>query len=156
MATLGGGISVGYLSGWLAETIGTRATFGVAALLPLLVVLSLPFARPGRPRVRVPATATSRDGGPLGGGKARLVMLVGLGYAAFGVVLEVLDVPFNQEIVLFVSVAPMQHPDQRHRDDEHDLPVERAVAQPQHHADRRAAGARPPHRLRPRGHAPPR
>ncbi|PYM97641.1 MAG: hypothetical protein DME08_09925 [Candidatus Rokuibacteriota bacterium] len=105
MATLAGGISVGYLSGWLAETIGTRATFGVAALLPALVVLSVPFARPGRGAARVTATAAPGDGGPLGGGKARIVMLVGLGYAAFGVVLEMLDVPFNQEIVLTVSVA---------------------------------------------------
>jgi hypothetical protein len=103
MATLAGGISVGYLSGWLAEVIGTRATFGVAAFLPLLVALSIPLARPGRARAR--STATSGDGGPLGGGKARMVMLVGLGYALFGVVLEVLDVPFNQEIVLTVSVA---------------------------------------------------
>ena len=105
MATLAGGISVGYLSGWLAETIGTRATFGVAALLPALVVLSVPFARPGRGAARVTATAAPGDGGPLGGGKARMVMLVGLGYAAFGVILEMLDVPFNQEIVLTVSVA---------------------------------------------------
>jgi len=105
MATLAGGISVGYLSGWLADSIGSRATFGAAALLPLLVALSIPLARPGRAVARTVSTATASDGGPLGGGKARLVMLVGLGYAAFGVILEVLDVPFNQEIVLFVSVA---------------------------------------------------
>jgi MFS family permease len=105
MATLAGGISVGYLSGWLAESIGTRATFGVAALLPIVVALSVPFARPGRTATRITPAANSRDAGPLGGGKARLVMLVGLGYAAFGVALEVFDVPFNQEIVLVVSVV---------------------------------------------------
>src|SRR3989441_6162385 len=105
MATLGGGISVGYLSGWLAETIGTRATFGVAALLPVLVVLSVPFARPGRGAARVTATAAPGNGGPLGGGKARMGMLVGLGYAALGGILEMLDGPFHHENVLTVSLA---------------------------------------------------
>lgn len=105
MATLAGGISVGYLSGWLAGSIGTRATFGAAAILPIFIVLSVPFARPGRTSARIPSTTSSTDAGPLGGGKAGLVMLVGLGYAAFGVALEVLDVPFNQELVLVVSVA---------------------------------------------------
>jgi len=105
MATLAGGISVGYLSGWLAESIGTRATFGAAAVLPLVVALSVPFARPGRAPARVAAATNSANAGPLASGKAGLVMLVGLGYAAFGVALEILDVPFNQEIVLVVSVA---------------------------------------------------
>jgi hypothetical protein len=47
----------------------------------------------------------SPDSGPLGHGKARLVLLVGLGYAALGVVLEALAVPFAQEIVLVVSAV---------------------------------------------------
>ena len=42
IALLAGGISVGYLSGWLTEHIGTRAVYAVAGVLPLLVVLSLP------------------------------------------------------------------------------------------------------------------
>src|SRR5262245_64108944 len=45
MATLAGGISVGYLSGWLADTIGSRSTFGVAVLLPVVVALSIPLGR---------------------------------------------------------------------------------------------------------------
>src|SRR5262249_61530738 len=98
MATLAGGISVGYLSGWLAEVIGTRATFGVAALLPLLVALSVPLARPGQARARLGSTAPSGDGGPLGGGKARMVMLGGLGYASFRVGLEGPGGPFYQEV----------------------------------------------------------
>jgi MFS family permease len=98
MAVLAGGISVGYLSGWLAGTIGSRPTFVVATALPLLVALSLAVARPERPR---PVSAPE---GPLGGGKARLVLLVGLGYAACGAGLQIFQVPLAQEIVLLVSV----------------------------------------------------
>ncbi len=99
MAVLAGGISVGYLSGWLAATVGARATFAVAAVLPLLVAASVPLARTVRPR-----PAASAADGPLGGGRARVVLLGGLAYAAFGVGLEVFGVPYNEEIVLIVSL----------------------------------------------------
>jgi hypothetical protein len=49
--------------------------------------------------------ATRPDEGPLGGGKARLVLGVGLGYAAFGVALQLLEVPYAEEVVLAVSAA---------------------------------------------------
>src|SRR2546430_14572577 len=65
MATLGGGISVGFLSGWLAETIGTRVTFVAAALLPVLVGLMVPFARIGRCAALVTAPAAPGYGGRL-------------------------------------------------------------------------------------------
>jgi len=98
MALLVGSISVGYLGGWLAGRIGARGVFAVAMVLPLLVAVGSAFVRPGaRPR---PAPA---DGGPLGGGRARLVMGVGLSYAALGVLLETFQAPFAQEIVLVVS-----------------------------------------------------
>jgi hypothetical protein len=51
---------------------------------------------------RAPA---GREEGPLGGGRARLVLIGGLAYAAFSVGLEALAVPFAQEIVLAVSGA---------------------------------------------------
>lgn len=107
MALLSGGISVGYLSGWLAGTIGSRATFGVATALPALVALSAlrrPGSKPGRePALARPSAPAGQ--GPLGGGRARLVMVVGLAYAALGVALETLNVPFSKEIVLVVSLA---------------------------------------------------
>src|SRR5574341_1835626 len=103
MALLAGGISVGYLSGWLAAHIGPRATFGVAMILPLGVMASVPFVRPSARAVT--AGPPDRDAGPLGGGKARLVLGAGLAYAAFSVALEVLDTPFAQEVVLVVSAA---------------------------------------------------
>ena len=98
VALLAGSISVGYLSGWLAGEIGARATFGAAIALPLLVVLSAPFIRARR---EVPRA----DAGPLGGGKARTVLIIGVAYAVLGVVLETARVPYSQEIVLAVSVA---------------------------------------------------
>lgn len=102
VAVLAGGISVGYLSGWLAGTIGTRATFALATLLPMVVAASVLVGRhPSRPR-HVPDAAA---GDPLGGGKAQLVLAVGLAYAVFGALLEVFHVPFAQEIVLVVSVV---------------------------------------------------
>jgi len=101
MALLTGGISVGYLSGWLAAHIGVRATFAAAMALPLLVAASVPFIRISKRA----APAPDGDDGPLGGGKARLVLGVGLAYAAFSVALEVLDAPFAQEVVLVVSAA---------------------------------------------------
>lgn len=100
MALLCGSISVGYLSGWLAGTIGARGVYAVATLLPLLVALSSPLARPAEVR-RVPRP----EEGPLGGGNARLVLAVGLGYATLGVALETLSAPWSQEIVLVVSAA---------------------------------------------------
>jgi hypothetical protein len=47
--------------------------------------------------------AATEETNPLGAGKARLVVAVGLGYAALGVVLEALSVPYGQEIILVVS-----------------------------------------------------
>jgi MFS family permease len=102
MALLAGTISVGYLSGVLAAGIGTRATFAVAMVLPLLVVATLPLTR-ARPRA-MPAPA-AKAAGPLAGGKARLVLLVGLGYAAFGALLELAGAPYSREIVLVVSAV---------------------------------------------------
>ncbi len=100
MAVLAGGISVGYLSGVLAEHLGPRNTFAVAMALPVLVLLTLPWVR-SVPR-REPAAA---DTGPLGHGRVGLVLGIGLGYAALGVVLNALEVPFTQEIVLVVSIV---------------------------------------------------
>jgi BT1 family protein len=99
MALLAGVISVGYLSGWLAGTLGSRVTFTLAIGLPLLVVASLVFAPRERPR---PVAA---GGGPLGGGRARIVLLVGLGYAALGSALQLWDIPWAQEIVLVISMV---------------------------------------------------
>lgn len=101
MAVLLGGISVGYLSGWLAGTIGTRPTFALATTLPLVVAAGIALSRPERARPPLPRT----DAGPLGGGRARLVLIVGLAYAALGAGLEILHAPFAQEIVLVVSLV---------------------------------------------------
>lgn len=105
-ALLVGAISVGYLSGVLAGAIGTRKVYALASLLPLLVIASLPFSRVRR-RAGAPARARpvpTADNDILGGGNARLVVLIGLAYAAIGVGLELLDVPYSQEIVLLVSL----------------------------------------------------
>jgi MFS family permease len=99
MALLVGSISVGYLSGWLAGAIGPRGVFAVAMVLPALVLLATLFVRADRPERR----PLPRDAGPLGRGRARLVLGVGLGYASLGVLLEVLSVPLAQEIILVVS-----------------------------------------------------
>ncbi|WP_374480693.1 hypothetical protein [Zoogloea sp.] len=107
-ALLVGAISVGYLSGVLAGVIGPRKVYALASLLPLLVVASLPFSRVRRsadtptPALARPATPTGND--ILGSGNARLVVLIGLAYAAIGVGLELLAVPYAQEIVLLVSL----------------------------------------------------
>ncbi len=98
VALLSGSISVGYLSGWLAATIGSRGVLAVAMILPALVALSTPF-------IRVRARPGAPPSGMLAGGKAPLVIGIGLGYAALGVVLRSLDVPGTQEIVLVVSGA---------------------------------------------------
>ncbi len=103
MALLLGGISVGYLSGWLAGTFGSRLTFATATVLPILVSLSLTMSLRQRARPRpAPAVAAA---GPLSAGKARLVLAVGLCYAALGVGLETLQISFAREIVLVVSMV---------------------------------------------------
>ena len=102
VATLTGGIAVGLPSGWLAALIGPRGVFTCAMALPVIVALSVAFI----PRWRdAPAAVARAAEGVLGGGRARLVLMVGLGYAAFGVALEMSDVPGAQEIVLVVSAV---------------------------------------------------
>ncbi|MGH7832889.1 MAG: MFS transporter [Candidatus Binatia bacterium] len=98
MALLAGSISVAYLGGWLAGVIGTRGVFAVAMILPALVALAAFWVRE-RPRERAPAVSE----GTLGGASPKLVILIGLGYAALGVLLESFQIPFAQEIVLVVS-----------------------------------------------------
>jgi MFS family permease len=101
MALLVGTIAVGYLSGWLAGAVGARTVFAIALILPLLVVIAawlIPREHASRPAPDDPAN-------PLGTGNSRLVVLGGLGYAALGVVLEALSVPFGQEIILTVSAT---------------------------------------------------
>ena len=97
MALLVGTISVGYASGVLTGLLGPRPVFALATLLPVTVALAALFVRPSE---RAPA---AREEGPLGGGRARMVLIGGLAYAAFSVGLEALAVPFAQEIVLAVS-----------------------------------------------------
>jgi hypothetical protein len=100
---LAGGIAVGYLSGVLAATLGPRATFACAMTLPAIVALSAAFI-PRRTRARTQPEARPASS-PLGGGRARLVMLVGLGYAALGIALQTAGVPYSEEIVLIVSAV---------------------------------------------------
>ena len=98
MALLLGGISVGYLGGWLAGEIGVRKVFGLAMVLPLLVVASvywLPAERPPR------QSATGED--PGAGWKPSLIMAGGLAYASLGAVLQYFGAAYTQEIVLVVS-----------------------------------------------------
>jgi MFS family permease len=97
IALLVGTISVGYASGVLTGLLGPRPVFALAALLPVIVMAAALFVRPS---TRAPLV---RDDGPLGGGRARMVLIGGLAYAAFSVGLEALAVPFAQEIVLVVS-----------------------------------------------------
>ena len=102
MAMLVGGIVVGLPSGWLAAWLGPRGVFACAMVLPILVALGVLFL----PRWRdAPAVVARKAGGVLSGGRAQLVLLVGLGYAAFGAALELLAVPAAQEIVLLVSAV---------------------------------------------------
>ncbi|HEX5528485.1 MAG TPA: MFS transporter [Methylomirabilota bacterium] len=101
MALLVGTIAVGYLSGWLAGVVGARTVFAIALILPLLVVIAAWLI----PRERAPRPAPDDPANPLGAGNSRLVVLGGLGYAALGVVLEALSVPFGQEIILAVSAT---------------------------------------------------
>src|SRR4029450_9084536 len=86
--------------GWLAGVLGPRPVFAIRVVLPVLVAVSTWFV-PRLPAVSAPSDA----GNPLGAGKAQLVVAVGLSYAALGVVLEALSVPFGQEIILLVSGA---------------------------------------------------
>ncbi|HSE03364.1 MAG TPA: MFS transporter [Methylomirabilota bacterium] len=99
MALLTGTISVGYLSGWLAGALGPRPVFAAALVLPLLVLGAAWMI----PREPARPAAPGQEANPLGAGKSRLVILVGLSYAALGVALEALSVPFGQEIILVVS-----------------------------------------------------
>ena len=103
MALLMGGISVGYLSGVLTARIGSRGTFAAAIALPLIVAATVPFIRRRRGHAEVARPADAS--GPLGGGKARTVLLVGLGYALLGATLETLSLPYSREIVLVASAA---------------------------------------------------
>jgi uncharacterized membrane protein YiaA len=106
IALLVGSISAGgYLSGWLAGAIGQRGVFAAAMILPALVIAGAFFIQPGARGLAGAAAAIHIEDstGPLGGGKARLVLLVGLGYAALSVALEVLQVPLAQELILAIS-----------------------------------------------------
>ncbi len=100
IALLTGVISVGYLSGVLAGSLGPRPVFALAAFLPAMVLVGSLFIRPA---VRAVATPAAVEAGPLGGGRARLILAVGLAYGVFGVAVEAFDIPFGQEIVLAVS-----------------------------------------------------
>jgi uncharacterized membrane protein YiaA len=102
ISLLTGVISVGYASGVLAGALGPRPVFALAACLPALVLVAAVFVRPP---ARAVATPAAIEAGPLGGGRARLILAVGLAYGAFGVAVEALDIPFGQEIVLAVSAA---------------------------------------------------
>ena len=102
MATLTGGIAVGLPSGWLVAVLGSRGVFACAMTLPIVVALSVAFL----PRWRdAPPVAARAAAGVLGGGRTRLVLLGGLGYAALGVGLEMSGIAGAQEIVLVVSAA---------------------------------------------------
>lgn len=98
MALLVGSISVAYLGGWLAGTIGTRGVFAIAMILPAVVAGSAALVRErskdSRPTVEEKA---------LGGASPQLVIGIGVSYAILGVLLETHQVAFAQEIVLIAS-----------------------------------------------------
>jgi MFS family permease len=98
VALLLGGISVGYLGGWLAGQIGARNVFAIAMVLPFLVAASV-FLLPPEGRSRKP----SIDDAPGAGWKPAVIMASGLGYASLGVGLQVFGIAYTQEIVLVVS-----------------------------------------------------
>jgi hypothetical protein len=100
---LGGLVFGGLLAGWLAVRLGSRGVFACAMGLPVIVALSAVFIP--RPRERAAAPAPRPDAAPLGGGRARLVLVVGLAYAAFGAALEIGAVRGAQELVLVVSAV---------------------------------------------------
>ena len=102
VALLVGTISVGYASGVIAAALGPRPVFAIAAALPVVVAVAALFIRVP-PRAAAPPAAAAD--GPLEGGRTRLVLGAGLAYAAFSVGLELLDIPFTQEIVLAVSAV---------------------------------------------------
>ncbi len=102
MAIMAGSISVAYVGGLLAAAVGSRAVVAMAMVLPLMVCVAALLARE-RPRAG-PAAVALREP-TLGGSTPRVVMGVGLGYAALGVALELADAPWAQEIVLVVSAA---------------------------------------------------
>jgi hypothetical protein len=72
----------------------------VALALPVLVLLTLPILWRMPRREAPPAEA-----GPLGHGRAGMVLGVGLGYAALGIALNLNGVAYAAEIVLVVSLA---------------------------------------------------
>lgn len=96
MALLSGTVAVGYLSGILAGALGPRPVFALATILPASVLVAAFFVR--AVRVDTPPSEPSI-------GRTSTIIGVGLGYGLLGVVLEVLGVPFAQEIVLVVSGA---------------------------------------------------
>ena len=97
IALLVGGISVSYLGGILAEDIGVRATFALAAVLPILAALSTAFI-PRRPPAAVRAVSPR-------GRRNQLILAGGLGYALLGIVLRASGVPFAEELILVVSAV---------------------------------------------------
>jgi BT1 family protein len=105
VALLVGTISVGYASGVAAAALGPRPVFVIAAALPVIVAIAALFIRASPRAAPSAAPAAPPADGPLGSGRTRLVLGVGLAYAAFSVGLELLDIPFTQEIVLAVSAV---------------------------------------------------
>jgi hypothetical protein len=98
IALLIGGISVGYLGGWLAGRIGPRGVFAVAMALPLIVAAGLAFLPKGSRSV-----AAKSQGETSTGHEPAMILSVGLGYALLGAVLQILDIPYAQETILLVS-----------------------------------------------------
>ena len=95
IALLTGGILVSYLGGVLAQKFGVRATFAIAAVLPLLAAASTLFIR----------TRTAAPPRPIGAARRRnqLILGGGLAYALLGVGLRAASVPYAEEIILVVS-----------------------------------------------------
>jgi hypothetical protein len=97
-ALLAGGISVGYLGGWLAGAFGVRTVFALSIILPALVAASVVL-------VREPRQTSNASRRALGGASPKMVIFIGLGYAALGVALERLGISGAQEIVLVTSAV---------------------------------------------------
>jgi hypothetical protein len=99
IAVLAGGISVSYLGGLLAHGIGVRATFMLAAVLPLLAAASTAFIpRRAVPATPVPAAAPGRR-------RNHVILGGGLAYAIFGVALRMSGIAYGEEIILVVSAG---------------------------------------------------